>query len=286
MAKPTTANRFDAARGELEAANRQLAELEAARNRALLADDDKVAAKLAGQIDDLHRLIRGHRDKIDLLEAEAERETNERRAKERAGLIERVEHKLGERAQAVAELQAAIAKADQLLQTIVEQSRAIDAAWPFAPHDRLACILPSEHIVSAIRNEIFRISRPQLFGREGAVAPINLPGGKSPRLEWAGTPDRVPEISARFREASACASTIMRTGKSTSGATIAPAEAGVPVFALRDPPPLGPAEQKLSQLLRQQAQLANDVTPAGEAAYSACVREIAEIEAARNGATQ
>src|SRR5262245_20605175 len=108
MAKPTAANRLDAARKELEATNSQLSELEAKRNSALLADDDRTAAKLAGQIDDLHRLARGHADKIRLLEGEAERAEKEARIRRREDHIRRVEKLLADRDAAGHELADAV----------------------------------------------------------------------------------------------------------------------------------------------------------------------------------
>src|SRR5262245_18713424 len=64
MAKPTITNRLEAARAELAATNRQIAEIEAERNAALLRDDDSTAGKLAKQMEDMPRLERGHEDTI------------------------------------------------------------------------------------------------------------------------------------------------------------------------------------------------------------------------------
>ena len=71
MAKPTIADRLNGTPAEFDATQKQLAELEGKRNGALLVHDDRAAAKLATQIDDLRALARGHQDKIALLEAEA-----------------------------------------------------------------------------------------------------------------------------------------------------------------------------------------------------------------------
>jgi hypothetical protein len=115
MSKPTITDRLAAACAELDATNRQIAELAEKRNAALLADDDRTAAKLVNQIDDLRSLLRGHKDKIHLLEQETERERIERQAKEKAALIGRIEKKFSERDAAGAELAEAIKKADAIL---------------------------------------------------------------------------------------------------------------------------------------------------------------------------
>ena len=49
------------------------------------------AASLADQAEALRRLIRGHQDKIALLQAEAQRVEGERAAKQKPELIERIE---------------------------------------------------------------------------------------------------------------------------------------------------------------------------------------------------
>src|SRR5260370_32154324 len=108
MANPTTADRLEAARAELDAINRQRAELAGKRKAALLADDDRTDVKLASQIDALRSVARGHEDKIKLLEDEAARELAERQVKEKAALIGRIEKKLAERDRAGAELAAAV----------------------------------------------------------------------------------------------------------------------------------------------------------------------------------
>jgi hypothetical protein len=280
MAKPNTKDRLDAARFELDATTRQIAEAETARNAALLADDDKLAAKVATQIDGLRQAARGHADKVALLESQVEKEAIERRAKEKAGLISRIEDRLERRNAAVADLQRLLGEARAALQTVAELSNQIDAAWPWQGHDRQALILPVEYIITATRHEIFRTSEPSL----GHKTAPNLPGGRSPALNLIGQPEKVPEMTAVFREASNLAVSIMNTGKSTSGKV----HEGIPDVFLKEKPPLSSQEQRLSELLRTQSELANDVSPAGEKAYRECVDKIAalqgEIEAARQEA--
>jgi hypothetical protein len=284
MAKPTIANRLDVARAELAATSKQIAELEAARNSALLADDDRTAVKLAGQADDLRRLARGYEDKIGLLEAEAEREANERRVKEKLGLIERIERKLAERDAAAAELQTAIEQADKAFRKLINLARDVRAAWPWAAHDLSPALLADAAIVAAVKHELFRCGgRPALGGgQDKPGSTINFPGGVSPRLELTGMPDRVTPLSAVAREASALASTVMRSGKSTGA---------IPVQVVNGnelaPRQRTAAEEQLAALHKRQAELAADPN-ADEAVYQSVVAEIAvaaaAVDAERTGA--
>jgi len=83
MATPRSATkRLELAQAAIEEATRKLAELNAQRNQCLLKDSNTEAIRLQIQIDALNQEIRAHRDKIELLKAEAEREVNEKRARE------------------------------------------------------------------------------------------------------------------------------------------------------------------------------------------------------------
>ena len=94
--KKKAETRLADARTALSDTSRQIGELEAQRNAALLADDDPTAAKLYAELETLRGLARGHADKVALLEAEAAREEVEAVAKRRADLVVRFEKKLAE----------------------------------------------------------------------------------------------------------------------------------------------------------------------------------------------
>jgi hypothetical protein len=303
--KKSPANRLAIAQQQHAEASNQIGALEAERNLALLADKDAEAARLDGELEALRRLARGYRDKIGLLEAEAERAEAERRVREHASLIGRIEKKLADRDAAGAELQAAITQCDGLFRRIVELSQTVDAAWPWPTSDRPPLLLPPGAIRAAIEHELFRVgARPMLLGgmdKDGAG--LNFPGGKCPKLEWTGVPDHIPALTAVLREASQHASRLMRSGKSTAssdfaapaaavvakptnGAAAHPVNSNAPLLptsppASTSPPPADnrtPAQAQLASLLQKQAELANDDTPAGEAAYRAVVAEIASIQ--------
>jgi len=112
--KKNAAGALDRARAALAETTKQIGELEATRNEMLLADQDAKAAALDQQIEEQRRLERGHRDKVALLEKEAERERAARQAKEKQELVQRIEKKLSERDAAGARAVAAIKELDAI----------------------------------------------------------------------------------------------------------------------------------------------------------------------------
>jgi hypothetical protein len=75
------------------------------------------------------------------------------------------------------------------------------------------------------------------------------------------------------REATAFAKQFLRTGKGSA------AVEAVSVPAMMNGGQRTEAEQRLASLLKQQMELAEDVTPAGEKAYALIVSEIARVQA-------
>jgi hypothetical protein len=291
----TPAELVERIRKDLDVAELRLAQCERARTEfaeASITDPDAVAkfeearrsVEIArGEIDRLKTAFESAQEKARAAEAE-------RLAKDRAVHIEAVEAKLGERTTAVAELADAVKQADTLFRRVCSLSREVDSAWAWQPHDRVAIGLPPGSILQTLRHEIFRVGgRPHLLGGQDRdpEAGIDYPGGQSPTLELKGTPHLVKPMVEVFREAAECASGIMRTGKSTSGATMAftTPETGVPAALRKDKPPLTPAQQRLAELLRRQAELAAaDPSPENEAAYQDCVSQIAAAQAGTDGA--
>jgi hypothetical protein len=220
--KKSPANRLEQTRRDSAEADCKIGALEAERNAALLADRDAEAAKLDAELETLRRLARGFRDKIGLLEAEAERQEAAWRVKEHANLIGRIEKKLAERDAAGAELQAAITKCDELFRKMIQLGRAIDAAWNWQPHDRPACLLPGGAVLTALQHEVYRVgARPRLLGGQDGTDALDFPGGACPRIEWRGLPDRITPLVDVLKAASATASAIMRSGLSTASPAFA-----------------------------------------------------------------
>lgn len=275
----SAAARLDEALAAHETVKHKLAELHATRNKALLADDDVAALKLAAEIDLQEQAARVASDKIELLKVEAEREAAERRAKERIRLIERIESRLAERDKVGAELQEILAKADKLFRELFRIAGEVSAAWPWSYHNIPPTILGKSAIIAAVEHEIYRIgARPVLGGGvDKPGAGLNFPGGRSPHFNLTLQPERITPLADVLRDASRMASEVMRTGRA-SGA--------VPISAVPVPPALSgeapertEAEKRLAALLKQQLELSEDVTPAGEEKYVACVAEITKVQA-------
>lgn len=280
MARPkSAATRLEEALEAAEAGKRKLAELHTARNRALLADNDVEAMKLAAEIDLQEQTVRGVTDKIELLKAEAEKEASEKRAKERAALIERIEEKLKQRDEIGRELGETVKKADALFCKLFEAAKEIRAAWPWAHHDMPPTLLGDSAIARAVEYELYRCgARPAMGGGMDKPRPPSFPGGKSPTAQLMLQPDRIVPLAELLRDGSRMASEIMKTGKASG--TIAVTDV---------PPPLSITggvseelrtddERELSALLMEQLRLSEDVSPAGEQRYQEHIAKIVAVQ--------
>ncbi|MFO1099738.1 MAG: hypothetical protein U1E81_16095 [Xanthobacteraceae bacterium] len=278
MARPkSAATRLDEALEASEAGKRKLAELHAARNKALLADNDVEALKLAADIDLRAQAVRGITDKIELLKAEAEKEAAERRARERAALIARIEAKLKQRDEVGAELGETIAKADALFRRLFDIAKEVRSAWPWQHYEIPPILLGEPAIVRAVECELYRVgARPALGGGVDRQRPPSFPGGKSPAIELALQPGAIRPLVDVLREASQHAGEIMKTGR---------ASGVVPVAMVPIPPQAGgkprertDAEARLAALLKKQIELAEDVSPHGDELYAANLAEIVKVQ--------
>jgi hypothetical protein len=285
MARSKSAtSRLEAAQAGLDDTHRKLAELNTRRNECLLKDNDAEAAELAAEIEKLARLVAGHRDKIALLKQAAAEQEQARKVKEKAALIERIEKNLlADRDAAGAELSDAIQKADAAFRKMVDAGQAIMAAWPWQPHDTHAVLLTPTSVVQVTAHELYKIgARPRRYG--GMDKPgdgLDFPGGRCPDIRLANLQEEIKSLPAVCAEASALASSIMRTGRSTS--YVEPV--AVSSNGQGEPRQRTEAEQRLFDLNSQLVKLGEDITPAGEQKYQRVVSEIAivqtEIDAAR-----
>jgi hypothetical protein len=145
--------------------------------------------------------------------------------------------------------------------------------------------------MTAISHESYRCSyHPRRYGGldTDPLAGSMLPGSKCPRLEWMELPEKTRPMAEVVRDASEFARQFMRTGKSSS--TVEATAAPVPATnGVDSPPQRTEAERKLGELLRRQAQLADDPS-ADEGEYQNVIAEIARtqtaIDAARKVAQQ
>jgi hypothetical protein len=275
----SSTERLAGAQAALEQANRDLAELSGKRNAALLQDNTAAAIALGAEIANLKLAACAHEDKISLLRAEAEREEQARRAKERAALIGRIEAKIEQRDEAMAAVAAAIERLAAASERAINLSREVIAAWSWAPHDLVPALLTPPSIMTAIGHEAYRVSyHARRYGGfdVNPNAGIMLPGSRCPRLEWLEQPERIRPMNDVIRDASEFAKNFLRTGKGSAAV-----EAAAPaVFAVSGGAAVqrSTSEQRLSDLLLQQAKAAEDITPAGEQEYLRIVSEIAKVQ--------
>jgi hypothetical protein len=282
----SASNRLADAEAALEAANGQLAELAGKRDAALLKDDDHAASALLVEIEQQRRIVVGHQDKIRLLKAEAEREANERRVREKAALIGRIEKKLTERNRIAGELQDLLPQANRLLHRILALNKEVDAGWPWPGGDRHSIMVLRETITNAIAHELYRVTAIPVRGggQDEPDAGLRFPGARAPTMNLMGLPSAIPPLVEVLRQAGEHASNIMRGKISASApAAVVATNGGAPI----PDRPQTPAQARLSDLLRRQSELAAlPVTPERE--YGELAAEIAKASdavAAEQGAT-
>jgi hypothetical protein len=163
--KPSTEARLRDAREAAAEATAKIRELELKRSAALLRDDDEAAATILAEISKLRAYAAGSEDKVRLLEGELQRETALRHAREKEGLIGRIETKLQAREAVVEELVTVIGRANTLMLELFDQSRAVAAAWGWAGGDRHAILLLPEELVAALQIDLYRQTAiPRLGG--------------------------------------------------------------------------------------------------------------------------
>jgi hypothetical protein len=280
--RKSAASRIEAAQAAFTETNSRLAELTKQRDAALLADETAAAMKLGVEIANRTLEARAHGDKIRLLREEAAREERVRKEKERAAQIEKIEAKIDQRDKAMEEAAAAIKQLAAAAERAVNLDREIIGAWQWHAHDLPPALLTPSSVMNAIANEFYKCSyHPRRYGGMDVGNPnagLMLPGSKCPRLEWMELPERTKPLLEVVRDASAFAKQFLRTGKSSSGVEVV---AAPPVLATNGGEVVqrSEAEQRLASLLKQQMELAEDVTPAGEKAYALIVSEISKVQA-------
>jgi hypothetical protein len=278
--KKRAATRLEAARAE---AVRRGAEAGAARSKAILDEDDGAARKLDAKLEELQRDARIAAERVRLLEEEAQREEADAVVKRRADLVVRFERKLAQADAEAVELQELIAQAEKKFRKIITLRTDARAAWPIGDSHANAAAGTSEGaalsgaaVARLLQFEFNRVgARPFLGGRPGEIAEQNFPGAVCPRNEWRGIPDKITPFADALRQASRFAVDMMK-GK------LDPLTAVPPVTATTDEPTAsGPVrseqQERIAELLKQQAILAADMSPEGEVKYQAVVAEIAAL---------
>jgi len=274
LARKTSAtDRHQAATAALDEANRELADLTAKRDKALLVDDVAGAVKLGVEIEGVRRLADAHRQRLVLLAEEAQKEANERRVQAQAELIGRIEKKFAERTKVGEELAAVITQANRLFRKLLELNRDLTAPWAWPTGDLASIMLPRQSILSAIEHELYRQTAvPMLGGGQdlGKETGIRFPGAKAPSFMLLGQPQSIVPLADALKAAAAHASDIMRGKRALTSAPVT-----------IDGAPQTPAEARLDDLLKKQGQLAAlpAPTPEQEKTYGEIVAQIALAQA-------
>jgi hypothetical protein len=269
------------AQTELVETNAKLSDTGRRRDQLLLANDATGLDAIEVELANLQKASVRQADRIRLLEAEAERETNERRVKERQGLIGRIEENLVERDAAGRRLQNTLSKAEREFRELIRLSEAAAAAWPWPPSDLIPMLMSGATIARAVAHQLYKCgARPPLLGRPGELIEAPFPGGVCPDHRLRGLLDQIPSLTDVLADGSRMASRIMRGGPAATPASANGAAPSPPAASGNGetPDPVRtPDQAKLAALLKKQAALAEDITPAGEAAYQAVVAEIAAL---------
>ena len=286
----------DARAAQAEAVKR-VAEVGAARSKAILDEDDGAARKLDAQLEEAQRDARIAGERIRLLEQEALREEADAVLKRRKDHVARFTKKLSDADQAADELQATIEQADKLFRKLItlrEDARV--AWWGSTPHEMAlsispdGCALSGLAIKALLMHEIYRVgARPFVGGTAGELKAPDLPGGQCPDHRLLGQPHLIEPFGARMRKASQAAIDVMR-GKIPEAGTLPSVPDTPPPPAS---PPTSPAasgnggtsdparttdQATLAALLKRQAELAMLDGPEAEAKYQAVVAEIATLQ--------
>lgn len=254
------------------------------REQALLAADGNALDALDLTISRLQRAQGRAQERLRLLQKQAEADEQEAVNKRRQALRERFAKKLaGADADAV-ELQATVERMVMLYRRIITTREEARAAWPISDAHLNAAVgalegacLSGSGVKALLSYEFYRVSAdPFLGGVPGERRQPSLPGAVSPRIDQQLQPDKIKPFSDALRQASEFAVSAMQSKLD-------------PLRAFNEPVASVDGErtdkeQQLAALLKKQAELANDITPEGEAKYMAVVAELTKLSSEHTGA--
>jgi hypothetical protein len=265
--KPSTKTQLKKVRDAHAAILSQIADKEAARNAALLAGDEAAAvAKIDAEIAGLRHADRTEADRIKLLEKEAEKKEGLARAKRQAELIGCVKAKIAEADAIGAEAQAVADKLIKLCFRECELRLAVLPMWAWNNSDRGAIGLSGVAVKERYMRYFYKAGT--VINRLGGLpvdrAVPSFPGRLEPRFELKLQPKKIPSMIDDMGERSAYASKVLDAGKRGPMRAVATPKSTV-------------AEGKLEELLKQQAELANDISEEGEKRYRAVVQQITAL---------
>lgn len=210
--KANLAKALEQVRAALVETDQKLAEIGAKRTGALLAsDDDSAILVLDRQIDELGRLGRVHRARIEVLESEAKKEAAAQVVKRKAALIDRIDARIDRRDEICAKLQAALGEAVKLYNELIQAGAEIAVAVPWDNSTLNAAVFSSDEIKRLTMHELCRVGSGQIL-HGGAFRRPSFPGGLNPKLDWLHCPERIPPLVDAIAAASALAKRALRNG--------------------------------------------------------------------------
>lgn len=172
---------LDAANADLARATDAVADLTNKRDVALLAGDMEATAAIERDLDAASNHARRCRDRIGLLERQAELTERRNQAKEIIALVGRLEQKLARRDQIAAELEKALAQVIRAFHHLADLGLEVTAAWPLVQTgDAIEAIVTPAALQRAVAAELYRLSGTPFVG--GSVAdprtPPSFPGAE------------------------------------------------------------------------------------------------------------
>ena len=283
MAKKAATTLLSEARQKKVDTNAKLSETGRRRDQLLLAGDERGLDAIEQELASLQKTAVRQADRIRLLEEQARQEEAAAVVKRRGDLVVRFEKKLQMADAKADELQATLAKAEQLFREIITLRTDARAAWPIGDSHANAAAGTAEGAAlsgAAVKRllswHLYRIgARPFRGGTPGEIVEESFPGAACPRNEVRGRPLDITPFADALRAASKFAVDMMK-GNLDPLAALPPdtSTADIP----QSPGPVRSDQQeRLAALLKEQARLAEDMTPAGEAAYQAVVAQIAAL---------
>jgi hypothetical protein len=222
--KPTTGERLDQARLDLQNVEAQINEIETQRATALLGDDDARAVELDLQLVKLRAQARVLGDKAELLTEQIEQDKRDAAARQHEQHVREFEETLARADAAGDELQATVAKLEETFRETIRLRELALSMWPHgrSSHGDAAarapdgCAMAAGAVATLLANEIHRVGfEAPLGGRPGEKVKVALPGGIPPRLtpevdRRTGRPLPLVPLAEKLRAASKFAIATLR----------------------------------------------------------------------------
>ena len=312
--KPTTSERLDHARADLQTIEQQIRDLEMQRATALLGDNDREATALGLRLDEARQVARTITDKCTLLEIEVEKEKAEAAARQHEQRVQEFADTLEQADAAGDELQDAVEKLEAAYRRTIDLRETAFRMWPHGKSshgDALAkapegAAMAAGAVATLLAHELHRVSfEAPLGGRPGEKVKLPLPAPAPSRLtplidQKTKRPVPLKPLGEVLRNASRFAVETLRNDLFVPVVVPQP-PVPIQVFGVEQPPPPAPPpaavatprspaavgdvdplreyvppayRDKLAGLLRRQMQLA---ASGDDAAYERCLADLTTL---------